>query len=92
MTHPNPAPNGWRQWVMGALLLGLTMLIGVGIDEQRRAVQDLRLQLRRLEDIIAVNSNRLSRLEETRDFQQRQLDRIEKGVEDLIVQHVKVAR
>ena len=81
------ASSGWRTWVMGALLLGLSMLLGIGIDEQRTAVAELRADIRRLDTMIQTNGNRITRLEQTYDFQQKQLDRIERGVQDLINQH-----
>jgi hypothetical protein len=72
---------------MGVMLLIISALVGIGIDENRRAVMDLRATTRRLEDVIQVNSNRLTHLEGTYDSQQRQLNRIELGVDRLILQH-----
>ena len=84
MSETNGNGNGTAQRVLlGGVWAVLLLLAGWIATNARDANVQLQAQIQRNEAITQSNSTRITTLEAWIEYQQRQLDRIEQGVDEL---------
>jgi len=73
----------WRVWLMGVMLTIIMALCGLTYQQSVDASQELRNNDRHQDLQIQEARDRILRIEQWMTFQQQQLDRIEKGINEL---------